>query len=629
MQASRDPVRSSAAGGSPDSVRASAAVEALAQAREALRSGHPSLAAIQLDPWMRDPGASVEARYLAALAHARSGGYRAASALVDGLLADPAADAQRIEVLALAGRIAKDRWARLPEGSDRRAAGRQALACYDAAWQASGDPFPGINAASLQALLGDPAAARRQATAVRRIAASRVEDRWQQATLGEAALLLGEPEVAVAHYARARQLAAAAYGEIASMRRQLRLLAAVVAVEPLLAVLELPALVVFTGHMIDRPGRSPARFPAHLEAAVAAAIDAALQRLDAGFGYCSAACGADLLFAEAMLARGAELHLTLPFDRDDFVLTSVAPAGPGWVERFERVLQAASSVSYGVRERFLGDEALYAFAGALIQGSALQRATELQTTATMLAVCDPAAEPASGGTRDTLAHWRRIGLPSEVIDLASLRERHPAPPSTVEAMAPVAPAAAVRGTDLRRSVRTMLFADMVGYSRLAEEDTPAFLLNFLGAVAEIVRTAAHPPEFVNTWGDGLFMVFSDVLDAAGFALSLRDGIEQADWSACGLPAGTRIRIGMHSGPVFPAPDPLLGRRNYYGTHVNRAARIEPVALPGAVFISAEMAYSLAATRSPRFATEYLGTLPLAKGFAASPLYRLRRGDECE
>lgn len=175
----------------------------------------------------------------------------------------------------------------------------------------------------------------------------------------------------------------------------------------------------------------------------------------------------------------------------------------------------------------------------------------------------------------------------------------------------------------------MLFADVVGFSKLAEEDTPAFVLNFFGAIAEIVRHSERKPAFVNTWGDGLFMVFNDVDDGATFALQLCDAVRRTDWPAYGLPEGTSIRIGMHTGPVFQALDPLIQRLNYFGSHVNRAARIEPVAAPGSVYASSELAFVLAASGSAHFVTDYLGLLPLAKGFGSSALYRLRRADEAE
>ena len=43
-----------------------------------------------------------------------------------------------------------------------------------------------------------------------------------------------------------------------------------------------------------------------------------------------------------------------------------------------------------------------------------------------------------------------------------------------------------------------------------------------------------------------------------------------------------MRIGLHTGPVFEDYDAIIGRNNYFGSHVSRAARIEPVRRRAAV-----------------------------------------------
>ena len=610
-----------------------ARLDRLDLARSALALGHPNLASEILREAVKRADAPLEMRYLAGLAAARIGDLRNAQAYADAVLGDAAASAFHIDALALSGRIAKDRWARLPPGAQRDAAARQAIDCYRRAWEHSRDAFPGINAATMLQLAGDADAARALARDARAAArqSTQTAEHWRQAILGEAALLLGEHELAAAHYHGAVAAARQEVGHIASMRRQLRLLAGTMPIpEVVRAALEVPRVVVFTGHMLDAPGRAPARFPAGLEPAVAAAIAERVAAMGAGFGYCAAACGSDLLFIEALLARNAEVHITLPFERDDFIATSVAFAGAPWVARFEHALAHAASVTYGVRERYLGDESLFAYAGALMQGAAVLRARELESEPLLLAVVDGASERRSGGSVDLLASWQALGLRAECIDIGALRAAAPAAPSATQPPpAQAARAAPLRANALRRDVRTMLFADMVGYSRLTEEDTPAFLAHFLGAIADIVAQAEAPPEFVNTWGDGLFMVFADVAVGAQFALRLRNAVVDCDWPARGLPRGTSIRIGMHSGPVFHAMDRLIKRENYFGSHVIRAARIEPVVAPGAIYVSAELAFILAARGSREFATDYLGTLPLAKGHGNGVLYRLRNDGDAE
>ena len=94
---------------------------------------------------------------------------------------------------------------------------------------------------------------------------------------------------------------------------------------------------LFSGHMIDAPGRPAPRFPADKEFVAAAAIAAKLNELDASaqsIGLCGGACGGDLLFAEALLAHGGRLALLLAFDEPTFLARSVDLAGHDWRRRF-------------------------------------------------------------------------------------------------------------------------------------------------------------------------------------------------------------------------------------------------------------------------------------------------------
>ena len=79
-------------------------------------------------------------------------------------------------------------------------------------------------------------------------------------------------------------------------------------------------VVVFSGHTIDRPWDNPAarRFPvfpphAQLEARVQEAISEALERIQPVAGFCFVSCGSDIIFAERMLKRQAEVHVVIPF----------------------------------------------------------------------------------------------------------------------------------------------------------------------------------------------------------------------------------------------------------------------------------------------------------------------------
>jgi hypothetical protein len=103
--------------------------------------------------------------------------------------------------------------------------------------------------------------------------------------------------------------------------------------------------MLFSGHMIDAPDRDQPRFPANKESVAANAIAAELEELGAGardLCICGGACGGDLLFAEAALARGARLELYIPFEEVTFLSKSVDFANCDWRARFSSAKSHAS-----------------------------------------------------------------------------------------------------------------------------------------------------------------------------------------------------------------------------------------------------------------------------------------------
>jgi hypothetical protein len=96
--------------------------------------------------------------------------------------------------------------------------------------------------------------------------------------------------------------------------------------------------------MIDAPDRPVPRFPPSLEPAAARAIGAELDRLTAGprdVSISGAACGGDLLFAEAALSRGLAVRIYLPVDEPSFLEQSVSFAGDAWLGRYRSVIGRA------------------------------------------------------------------------------------------------------------------------------------------------------------------------------------------------------------------------------------------------------------------------------------------------
>ena len=97
--------------------------------------------------------------------------------------------------------------------------------------------------------------------------------------------------------------------------------------------------------MIDAPDRKTPRFPPDKEPYAAAAITNALSRIGVTRGdlaICGGACGGDLLFAEACLARDMRLEIYIPFEEPTFLANSVDFAGGNWHDRYLAVKSKAT-----------------------------------------------------------------------------------------------------------------------------------------------------------------------------------------------------------------------------------------------------------------------------------------------
>jgi class 3 adenylate cyclase len=186
----------------------------------------------------------------------------------------------------------------------------------------------------------------------------------------------------------------------------------------------------------------------------------------------------------------------------------------------------------------------------------------------------------------------------------------------------VSGATGVETGDRRR--RTMIFGDFKGFSRLGDAQLPLYVEHVLGACASVLALHREHLIFRNTWGDGLFQVYDDVAVAAEAALDLCKALRELDLTAVGLPDTLGIRLGMHYGPVFERLDPVLERTNVFGFHVSKAARIEPITPEGEIYVTDAAAAALAVEARDSFQCDYVGRVPLAKGYGEFPMYALER-----
>ena len=552
------------------------------------------------------PG-NVALQHRAVLALARAGSTdQAARRFAEYGLADVASE----DVRALEARIAKD-IALTADGEERRRLAARSAALYEAIFADTQGYYPGINAATLRLVSGDAESARRLARLVLGILRRGDDDGYYRAaTEAEAHLLLDDIPAANSALERAAALHGGDYGAVATTRRQLRLVCDLQDIDrELLARLAPPRVVHYCGHRIG--ARAEGAFPAEREQEVAAAIAEEIERQRPSYAYGSLASGADILWAEALLARAVDVHVVLPFARDEFVETSVADAGLEWVERFRSCLSAAAEVSYATDGAHLGDDVLYRYGAELAMGLALLRGRFLDADVHQVAVWDGAPPRGAAGTAIDVATWTRHGHPTTVISPGG----RPAPLTSA--------ASEAGGEDSGRVVRALLFADVKGFSALGDEQLPLFTSQILGALAEVLTRHDASVCYRNTWGDGLYVVLAGAVEAASCALELQDAMAGIDLGAHGLPPQLALRLGGHLGPVFPVRDPVLGTDSFMGSHVSRTARIEPVTPPGAVFVSEPFAAALELAGSP-FACDYVGHMPAAKDFGRLRMYRLRR-----
>jgi hypothetical protein len=231
---------------------------------------------------------------------------------------------------------------------------------------------------------------------------------WEEGTLAECYLLLKNPEKATQHYIRTREMMASNWGTIHSVHQQLWLLAHYTHVpKTIIEFFKPPKITAFIGHMIDAPNREKPRFAPSMEDNVRAAIRSSILTHDIQIGYSSLACGSDIIFVEEMLDLGRTVEIIFPFNVSDFIQTSVAFAGDGWVNRFHSILEKDLSVHYLIDQPFSGDDYQFHLLALQISGYAMLKAQQMHSETHLLAVLSEFdLEAKTGGVRDLLNTWK-------------------------------------------------------------------------------------------------------------------------------------------------------------------------------------------------------------------------------
>jgi len=135
---------------------------------------------------------------------------------------------------------------------------------------------------------------------------------------------------------------------------------------------------------------------------------------------------------------------------------------------------------------------------------------------------------------------------------------------------------------VERRLAAILAADVAGYSRLMTADEEGTHFRLLSHRREVIepKVREHRGRIVKHTGDGALAEFASVVDAVRCALEVQQ-LMLARNAEVSQSRRIEFRMGVNLGDVIVAPDDI------YGHHVNLAARLESLAAPGGICISAD------------------------------------------
>jgi adenylate cyclase len=158
-----------------------------------------------------------------------------------------------------------------------------------------------------------------------------------------------------------------------------------------------------------------------------------------------------------------------------------------------------------------------------------------------------------------------------------------------------------------RRLAAILATDVVGYSRLMRDDEAGTLNRLKALLSELIRPLlrTHGGRLVKTTGDGALIEFASAVDAVHYAVELQRELAPRN-EPDGVPPGLQLRIGINLGDV------VVEAGDLFGDGVNMAARLEALAEPGGICVSAMVYEAVRHKRTVEFVD--LGQ-KMVKGFS--------------
>jgi TolB-like protein/Tfp pilus assembly protein PilF len=125
---------------------------------------------------------------------------------------------------------------------------------------------------------------------------------------------------------------------------------------------------------------------------------------------------------------------------------------------------------------------------------------------------------------------------------------------------------------MTRQLTAIMFADMVGYTALMQDDEEGARRNRdRNRAALVKRVDQHAGKILQFYGDGALSVFQSAIGAVEAAIAIQTDLRS--------PPPVPVRIGIHTGDI------IHDQEGVFGDGVNLAARVQGLAAPGGILIS--------------------------------------------